>query len=106
LEVYKKMEYVYAALLLHRAGKEVNEANVKKVLEAVGVEADEGKLKALTVALKDVDIEKEIKEAAVAPVAASSAGSPSEGKKEDKKDQEEEKKSEEQAAAGLGSLFG
>jgi len=100
------MEYIYAALLLHKARKEINDRNVKKVLEAAGVEADEGKIKALIAALKDVDIEKEIKEAAVAPVAASSGGSPSVDKKEEKKDAEEEKKSEEQAAAGLGALFG
>ena len=28
------MEYIYAALLLHKAGKPVEEASVKKVLEA------------------------------------------------------------------------
>ncbi len=99
------MEYVYAALLLHKAGKEINEGNVRKILEAAGVYVEEGKVKALISALKDVDIEKEIKEAAVAPVAVSS-GSPSAEKKEEKKDEQEEKKSEEQAAAGLGALFG
>ena len=28
------MEYVYSALLLHKAGKDISEANVKKVLTA------------------------------------------------------------------------
>ena len=28
------MEYVYAALLLHKAGKEINEDNLKAVLQA------------------------------------------------------------------------
>ena len=28
------MEYVYTAMLLHKAGQKVDEANVKKVLEA------------------------------------------------------------------------
>ena len=28
------MEYVYAAMLLHKAGQKIDEASVKKVLEA------------------------------------------------------------------------
>lgn len=99
------MEYVYAALILHKLGKDISEGNLKKVLEAAGAKVDEGKIKALVSALKDVDIEKELKEASVAPVAAS-AGVPKEAKKEEKKEEEDDKKSEEQAAAGLGSLFG
>jgi|SRR3989344_7958003 len=98
------MEYVYAALILHKLGKDISEGNLKKVLEAAGAKVDEGKIKALVSALKDVDIEKELKEASVAPVAAASAVAPKETKKEEK--EEDNKKSEEQAAAGLGSLFG
>ena len=97
------MEYVYCAMLLHKAGKEVNEANVKKVLDAAGVQADDGKIKALIAALDGVNIDEAIKEAAVAaPVAAPAASSAGE-KKEEKK---AEKKSTEEAAAGLGALFG
>ena len=99
------MEYVYAALILHKLGKDISEGNLKKVLEAAGAKVDEGKIKALVSALKDVDIEKELKEASIAPVAVASAGAPKEAKKEEKKE-EDDKKSEEQAAAGLGSLFG
>ena len=33
------MEYVYAALLLHNAGKDVNEENVTKLLKAAGVKS-------------------------------------------------------------------
>lgn len=98
------MEYVYAALILHKLGKDINEGNLKKVLEAAGAKADEGKIKALVSALKDIDIEKELKEASIAPVAVASVGAPKEAKKEEK--EEDDKKSEEQAAAGLGSLFG
>lgn len=98
------MEYVYAALILHKLGKDINEGNLKKVLEAAGAKVDEGKIKALVSALKDVDIEKELKEASIAPVAASAGAAPKEAKKEEK--EEDDKKSEEQAAAGLGSLFG
>ena len=96
------MEYVYGALLLHKAGQPVNEENVKKVLIASGVKVDEVRVKALVAALDGVDIEKTIKEASVPVVSV--APVQVEAKKEEKK--KEEKKSEEQAAAGLGSLFG
>ncbi|NCN39435.1 MAG: 50S ribosomal protein P1, partial [Candidatus Aenigmarchaeota archaeon] len=33
------MEYIYSAMLLHSSGKEINEANVKKVIEAAGAKA-------------------------------------------------------------------
>ncbi|HIH10100.1 MAG TPA: 50S ribosomal protein P1 [Candidatus Diapherotrites archaeon] len=100
------MEYVYAAMLLHSAKKEINEANVKGVLQAAGVLADESRVKALVASLKDINIDEAISKAAVAaPVAAAPAqGQATEAKKEAK--QEDSKKSEEEAAAGLGSLFG
>lgn len=97
------MEYIYAAMLIHKAGKKVDEATVKKVLEAAGVHPDESRVKALVAALADVDIEKAIAEAAVPVAAAPVAVAAPAAKKEEKK---EEKKSEEQAAAGLGALFG
>ncbi len=53
------MEYIYAALLLHKLGKDVNEENVKKVVVASGAEVDESKIKYLIASLKDVDIAKE-----------------------------------------------
>lgn len=103
------MELVYAAMLLHKAGKEINEANVKKVIEAAGIKKDDAQIKALVAALDGVDIEKAIKEAAI-PVAAPAAAAPAGGeKKEEKKEEksEEDKKAEEaKATAGLGALFG
>ncbi len=96
------MEYIYAALLLHKAGKEINDAHVKKVLEAAGVHADEGRIKALLAALDGVNIEDAIKSAAPTAVAAAPAAE-HHHKKEEKK---EEKKDDGAAAAGLGSLFG
>ncbi|OIO66504.1 50S ribosomal protein P1 [Candidatus Woesearchaeota archaeon CG_4_10_14_0_2_um_filter_57_5] len=102
------MEYVYAAMLIHKAGKDITEDTVSSVLKAAGVAVDEAKVKALCAALKDVDIEAAIKEAAVTPVAAVAAAPASAGaaeQKEDKKE-EDEKKNEEAAAAGLGALFG
>jgi len=58
------MEYVYAALLLHSAGKDVNEDGIKKVVEASGVAADEVRIKALVAALEGVDIATVLSQAA------------------------------------------
>ncbi len=103
------MEYVYAAMLLHKAGKEVTEDSVKKVLEAAGVTVDAARVKALVAALEGVNIDEAIEKAAVvaapaAAPAASAEAAPAEAKKEEKK--EDDSKSQEQAAAGLGALFG
>lgn len=96
------MEYVYAALLLHAMKKEVNEASLKKVVEAAGVAPEEAKIKALVASLDGVNIDDAIKQsiAVAAPVASGAAHTE---KKEEKK---EEKKTEEEAAGGLASLFG
>ena len=66
------MEYIYAAMLLHKAGKQLNEAGIKKVLEAAGVHPEETRIKALVAALEGVDINKAIAEAAI-PVATAPA---------------------------------
>lgn len=106
------MEYVYGAMLLHAAGKEINEDNLRKVLDAAGIEVDDAKLKALTASLEGVDIEEIISKAVSMPVSAPSPPA-EEAKKEEKKEEKEEKKeeekeeaSEEEIAAGLGALFG
>ena len=100
------MEYIYAALLLHSAKKEINEENVKKVLEAAGVQADDARVKALVAALDGVNIDEAVSKAAmpVAPAAPAPAAPAAEEKKEEKK--EDESKKAEEAAAGLGALFG
>ena len=104
------MEYVYAAMLLHKAGQKVDESNVKKVLEAAHIKVDEARAKALVAALEGVNIDEAIEKAAVAQVAAAPASSGHEQKHDAKADHAkkaaEEKKSEESAAAGLGALFG
>jgi large subunit ribosomal protein L12 len=101
------MEYVYAAMLIHKAGGKIDEHSVKKVLEAANVKVDDARVKALVAALDGVNIDEAIEKAAfvAAPVAAAApaASGGHESKKEEKKD---DKKSEEQAAAGLGALFG
>ena len=102
------MEMVYAALLLHSAGKKIDEAGVKKVLEAAGGKPEAARVKALVSSLEGIDIEDAIKQTAVAATAAPAAA-PAEGeeKKEEKKEpKEDEGKKQEEAAAGLSSLFG
>jgi large subunit ribosomal protein L12 len=102
------MEYIYAAMLIHKAGGKIEEATVKKVLEAAGVKTDETRIKALIASLQGVNIDEAVKKAAVAPaaVAAAPSGEAKAEKKEEKKSAEEEKKQEEAAAAGLSALFG
>jgi len=100
------MEYVYAALLLHKAGKEINEENMKKVLSAAGIEPDEGRIKAIVASLEGKNIDEIIANAVVAaPAAAAPAQAAAPAAAEEKKEENEEKK-EEEAAAGLGALFG
>ena len=102
------MEYVYAALMLHKLKKEITEENITSIVKASGAELNEAKVKSLVASLADVDIEDAIKAAPVA-VAAAPAAAPAEGgegKKEEKKDEAASGKSEEQAMEGLSSLFG
>ncbi len=94
------MENIYAALLLHKLGKEVNENNLKSVVAAAGGQVDESQLKSLVASLKGVDIDKELESASL--VAAAPAEAPKAEKKENKA--VEEKK--EAAAEGLSALFG
>ncbi len=104
------MEYVYAALLLDAAGKEITEKGLEEVVKAAGMSPDEARAKAMVASLKGVNIKDVIKNAqtmqmqAAAPAAAPAGGAAP--KAEAKKDAAEAKKSEEEAASGLASLFG
>jgi large subunit ribosomal protein L12 len=107
------MEYVYAAMLLHKAGKEINEANLTQVLTAAGINADTVRVKALVASLAEVKIDEAIKSAPTmmaAPAAAVPAtGAPAaeaKPKEDEKKRKEDEKAKEEAALEGLGALFG
>jgi large subunit ribosomal protein L12 len=107
----EKVEYIYASLLLHSSKKEINEENIRKVLEAAGIQVDEVRIKALVAALKEVNIDEVLKNASavqVAPVAASPAQAVQQEVKKEEKKEEEEKKgpSEEEIAGGLANLFG
>ena len=102
------MEYVYAALLLNAAEKEINEENVAAILSAAGIDADDARVKALIASLEDVDIEEAIATAAVAAPEAGAAApaAADEAEEEPEEEEEEEEAEEEAAAAGLGALFG
>ena len=106
------MEYIYAAMLLHKAGKPIDEDNITKVLEAAGIQIDQARVKALVAALSEVDIDEAIKSAptvvAAAPAAAPTEAAPAaeEKPKKEEKPEEEEEKKEEEALEGLGALFG
>lgn len=94
------MEYIYAALLLHRLGKEINEENLSKVIESAGATADQAKVKTLLASLKGVDIARELETATLIGTApAANAGAP------ETKAEKKEPKAEE-SAEGLSSLFG
>ena len=107
------MEYVYAAMLLHKAGKEINEESLSNVLTAAGITVDPVRVKALIASLSEVNIDEAIKSAPTmmaAPAAAPAAAAPAaetKPKEEDKKKKAEEDKAKEDAALeGLGALFG
>jgi len=97
---------MYAAMLLHSAGKEIDESSLGNILNAAGISPDTVRVNALVAALAEVDIEEALKApvitAAAAPVAAPAA------QEEEEKEQpkEEEKEEEEEDLQGLSALFG
>jgi large subunit ribosomal protein L12 len=99
------MEYVYSALLLHKAGQKLSAKKMEGVLTAAGVTADKGRIKALLAALKDVDIDEALKSASMPVAVAAAPGGVAEAAPAAEEKKEEEEK-EEEDVAGLGSLFG
>ena len=101
------MEYVYAALLLHKLKQNITEDSVKSVVKAAGVAPDDVRVKALVAALSEVNIEEALKAApvAVAAAAPSAAAAPAAAASKKEEEKKEEKK-EEEALEGLSSLFG
>jgi large subunit ribosomal protein L12 len=105
------MEYVYAALLLHKLKQNITEDNVKNVIKATGASPDDVKVKALVAALSEINIDEALKAAPAAVTAApaavtaappTGAASAAAAKEEEKK----EEKKEEEALEGLSALFG
>jgi len=105
------MENIYAAMLLHKAGKEITEESVTNVLKAAGLTVDTVQVKALVASLSEVNIDEAIKAAptmmAAVPTAAP-AGSETKAAApvDNKKKAEDDKAKEEAALEGLGALFG
>ncbi|MCL5675067.1 MAG: 50S ribosomal protein P1 [Candidatus Marsarchaeota archaeon] len=100
------MEYIYAALLLDAAGKEINESSLESIVKAAGLQPNEAMAKAVVDSLKGVNIKDVIKNAQAAAAAAPQAQAGAQAAKKEEKPKQEEKVSEEQAAGGLASLFG
>lgn len=102
------MEYIYSAMVLYAAGKDITDDKIAAILTAAGVEANAAKIKALTASLEGVDIASAIASASMmsaAPAAAAPAAAAA-AAEEAPAEEEEEEVSEEEAAAGLSALFG
>ena len=102
------MEYMYAAMLLHSAGRAITEEAITNTLTAAGLTPEPTRVKALVAALADINIDEALKApvftagaapAAAAPAAAEEEAAPEEEPKEEKKEEEED-------LQGLGALFG
>ena len=104
------MEYVYAAMLLHSAEKNIDEDAVSAVLTAAGVDADGARVKALVASLGSVDIGEAMATAVAAPVAsaapAAAGGGGAEAAPAEEAGAEEEEEDDGAGFEGLGSLFG
>ncbi len=104
------MEYVYAAMLLHSAEKEIDDKAVTAVLTAAGVDVDGARVKALVSSLGSVDIGEAMATAVAAPVAAApaAAGGGSSAAEAAPAEAlfEEEEEDDAGGFEGLGSLFG
>ena len=104
------MEYLYAALLLHKLKRDITEDSVKNVLKATGSTPDEVRVKALIAALSEVNIDEALKVAqiGITPSSTPSAGTTSApgGTPPSKEEEKKEEKKEEEALEGLSALFG
>ncbi|MFB6118343.1 50S ribosomal protein P1 [Halosegnis sp.] len=116
------MEYVYAALILHETGEEINEDNLTGVLEAAGADVEESRVKALVAALEDVDIEEAVEQAAAVPAGGAGGAAAAEAEADETEAEEAEEEADEEEAEeadeggddedegdggeGLGELFG
>ena len=101
------MEYVYAALILHKLGKKIDEKGIEAILKAGGATPDSGRIKAIVAALEGVNIEDVLSSAAAMPVAVTAGPAPTDkAPAEEKKEEKKEEEKKEEATVGLGALFG
>jgi large subunit ribosomal protein L12 len=101
----KELEYMYAAMLLHSAGKDVEETSIGNILNAAGISPDAVRVKALVAALAEVDIDEALKAPVLTAAAVPAAAAPAEAEVEEQR-KEEEKKEDEEDLQGLSALFG
>lgn len=110
------MELIHAALLLHSAGKDVSEDNVRNIVDAADIEVEDAEIKALISALDGVDIDDAVQQSVNvgAPAAAQQQAEAQDADEEDEAAEDEDDEApedeepaadEEEAAEGLGSLF-
>jgi len=83
------MNLIYAALLLHSGKKEINEENLKKVIDSTGEKVDDAQIKALVTALEGVNIDEAIQKSAMPTTVAAP---PSQAEKEEKKKRKKNQK--------------
>ena len=100
------MEYMYAAMLLHSAGKEIDESSLGNILNAAGISPDTVRVKALVAALAEVDIEEALKAPVLTAAAAPVAAPATQEEEEEEQPKEEEQEEEEEDLQGLSALFG
>ena len=100
------MEYVYAAMLLHSAEKEIDDDAVSAVLKAAGVDVDAARVKALVASLSGVDIAEAMATAVAAPAAAAPVAAAASEDAAPAAEEEEEEEDDGGGFEGLGSLFG
>ncbi len=98
--------YMYAALMLHKAGKPITEESLSSVVKAAGVDVDQVKVKALASALSEINVDEALKSASTMAVAAPAAAAPAAAAAKAEEKPKEDEKKEEEALAGLASLFG
>ena len=103
------MEYVYAAMMLHSAEKDIDEKSVGAVLKAAGVKADDARVNSSVESLSSVDIVEAMSLAIAAPAGsapAAAAGGSSDAPAAEEAAAEEEEEDDGAGFEGLGSLFG
>jgi len=96
---------MYAAMLLHSAGKEISEDSIGGILNAAGISPDAVRIKALVAALAEVNIDEALK-APVLTAAAAPAAAPAAQEEEEEEQPKEEAEEEEEDLQGLSALFG
>ncbi len=102
------MEYIYAALLLHKLKQEITEDNIKNVIKSTGVTPNEVMVKALVAAISEVNIDEALKAAPIGLPGLKAAAEPSTAEPAEQKAEapKQEEKKEEEALEGLSALFG